>query len=61
MVVHKAAIPLIIVSGAIFFGVGNNFMRMIAMMDVLDHGCSRLVMPRLMRTPCHARYDQRAD
>lgn len=41
--------------------VHEDFMRMTFMVRMLGHRRYRLVMPRFMRTPRHARHDERAD
>ena len=39
----------------------DNVMRVIVMMNVLNHGSYRLVVPSFMRTPCHAWHDKCAN
>lgn len=61
MVMHKTAIALVIVGRMRILRFCNHFVRMTIMMHMLNHRSHLLVVPRLMRTPCHTRHDERAN
>lgn len=61
MIMRELAIVIFAVRQLVTVVVNRNFVGVSVMVNVLDHRGDRLVMPRLMRTPHHARHDERAN
>ena len=61
MVVREFAFVMVIGGQFVAMIIDSNRMAVPLMMDVLDCRSSQLLMPRLVRTPHHARHDKRAD